>query len=163
MLNNFWGNFLEKLKQFLRWRSKMDCLFKKVYFCPCSFPCLCPCCYPCPFCPWSCPCHLPLLRDCPIIQFFPLLFLSLLYLFWPSLLPFFKLLKFPFVFSYYFCKWIEGLFFSWGQKVGCIHTLCTPSPLSVKQASEWIFYALAINRLCKEVFSKIAWVTYCLP
>ena len=29
MLNNFWGDFLEKLKQFLGRESKMDCLFKK--------------------------------------------------------------------------------------------------------------------------------------
>ena len=28
-LNNFWGDFLEKLKQFLGRGSKMDCLYKK--------------------------------------------------------------------------------------------------------------------------------------
>ena len=29
MLNNFWGDFLEKLKQFSGRGSKMDCLYKK--------------------------------------------------------------------------------------------------------------------------------------
>ena len=29
MLNNFWGDFLEKLKQFSGQGSKMDCLYKK--------------------------------------------------------------------------------------------------------------------------------------
>ena len=29
LLNNFWGDFLEKLKQFSGRRSKMDCLYKK--------------------------------------------------------------------------------------------------------------------------------------
>ena len=31
LLNNFWGDFSEKLKQFSGLLSKMDCLLKKVY------------------------------------------------------------------------------------------------------------------------------------
>ena len=31
------------------------------------------------------------------------------------------------------------------------------------QAVQWIFWAQAINHPCKEVFSQIAWVIYCLP
>ena len=35
-LNSFWGNFLEKLKQFLGWGSKMECLYKKVHCLHCT-------------------------------------------------------------------------------------------------------------------------------
>ena len=38
-----------------------------------------------------------------------------------------------------------------------------PHGEKVPQAFQWIFCVLALNRQCKEVFSKTAWAIYCLP
>ena len=109
------------------------------YFSPCYFPYICPCHCRFPYlCPWTYHYHLPLPRHRPIIRFLLLLFLSLHYLFWPSLLSFFKLLEFTVVcnrLSNYFLR-DRGVYFQ-EDKIGMrSHPSPSPPPSLPSYATE---------------------------